>query len=113
MPMRKETILSTRHVVKRGPWHCGCNKLGTRVAGPKESTYPLMSESGAKYSWDGSSDDLKDALIGFMAVNDLAETLFTSVTAQPQVFGRIGMDSTNAISGMDKNGFSDQRNKKK
>ena len=26
----------------------------------KKATYPLMSESGAEYSWDGSSDYLKE-----------------------------------------------------
>ena len=41
---------------------------------PKKGSYPLMSESGAEYYWDGLSDDLKDALIGFMAMNDLVES---------------------------------------
>ena len=53
---------------------------------PKKATYILMSEYGVKYSWDGSSEDLKEALIGFMAVNDLEESSFAVVTAQLQVF---------------------------
>ena len=39
-----------------------------------------MSESGLEYSWDGFSDDLKDALVGFMAMNDIAEISFAGVT---------------------------------
>ena len=72
---------------------------------PKKSTYPLMSKSGVNYSWDGLSDDLKEALLGFMSVNDLAESSFTSMTDQLQVFVEIGMASTAAISDMASNGF--------
>ena len=39
-----------------------------------------MSESGAEQSWDVSPDKLKGALIGFMAVNDIAESSFAGVT---------------------------------
>ena len=74
---------------------------------PKKSTYPLMSESGAEYSWDGSPDELKGALIGFMAVNDIAESSFAGVTSQLQVFVLIGMAITADISDMDRNGFLD------
>ena len=67
-----------------------------------------MSESGVEYSWDGSSDDLKEELLGFMSVNDLAESSFAGVTAQLQVFVRIGMSSAATISNMARNGFLDQ-----
>ena len=66
-----------------------------------------MFESGAEYSWDVSSDDLKEALFVFMDVNDLAESSFTGATAQLQVFVKIGMSSTAAISDMDRNEFLD------
>ena len=72
---------------------------------PKKVTYPLMYESRAEYSWDGSSDDLKEALLGFMAVNDLADTSFSGVTDHLQVFGRIEMASSTAIGYMARNGF--------
>ena len=49
---------------------------------PKKATYPLMSESGVEYAWDGYSDYSKEAFIGFMAVNDLADSLLSGVTAQ-------------------------------
>ena len=75
---------------------------------PKKATYTLMSESGAEYSWDGFSDDLKEALLGFMAMNDPAEISFAGVTYQVQVFSQIGMVSAAAISDMTRNGFLDQ-----
>ena len=43
-----------------------------------------------------------------MAVDDIAESSFAGVTAQLQVFGRIGMASAAAISDMDRNGFLEQ-----
>ena len=67
----------------------------------------MISESGVEYSWDGSSENLKEALIGFMEVNELAESSFAGVTSQLQVFGRIGMASAAAICDMDRNGFLD------
>ena len=80
---------------------------------PKKYTYPLMYEYGAEYSWDGSSDNLKEALIGFMAVNDLSEISFAGATSQLQVFGRIGMASSADISNMARNGFLDRPIKNK
>ena len=59
------------------------------VLDPEKDTYPLMSESGSEYSWDGSSDYLRETLFGFMAVNDLAKSSFAGVTSQLQVFGRM------------------------
>ena len=67
-----------------------------------------MSESGAGYYWDILADNLKEAFLSFMAMNDLAEGSFASVTAQLQVFGRIGMASSAAISGMARNGSLDR-----
>ena len=43
-----------------------------------------------------------------MSVNDLAESSFTSMTDQLQVFVEIGMASTATISDMAINGFLDQ-----
>ncbi len=40
-----------------------------------------------------------------VAVNDLAESSFAGVTAQVQVFGRIGMANAAAVSDMARNGF--------
>ena len=43
-----------------------------------------------------------------MAVNGLVESSFAGVTAQLQVFGRIGMTSAAAISNTARNGFLDR-----
>ena len=80
---------------------------------PNKDTYPLMSEYVADYSWYGLLDDLKEALLGFMAMNDLEESSFAGVTAQLQVFGRIGMAGAAAIIDMARNGFLYQLNTNK
>ena len=49
---------------------------------PNKATYSLMYESGAELYWDGSSDNLKYALLGFMDMNDIAESSFAGVTDQ-------------------------------
>ena len=74
---------------------------------PNKDTYPLMSESGAEQSWYGLPDDLKEAFLGFIVVDDLAESSFAGVTSQLQVFVLIGMAITADISDMDRNGFLD------
>ena len=72
-----------------------------------------MSESGAEYSWDRLSDDLKEALLDFMSVNDIAESSFAGVTYQLQIFGRTGMVCAAAISDMARNGLLDLPTKNK
>ena len=54
---------------------------------------------------DGSSDELKESLIGMMATNCLAESSFGGVTAQLEVFGRVGLAHAAAVSDMQRNGF--------
>ena len=80
---------------------------------PTKAAYPLMSESGAEYSWEGLTDDLKKALLGMMAVNDLSESSSVGVTVQLKVFGWIGMANAAAISDMARNGFLDRPTTKK
>ncbi|KAL7523561.1 hypothetical protein ACHAXR_000896, partial [Thalassiosira sp. AJA248-18] len=58
---------------------------------PTKGTYQFLSESEGEYSYEHSSEELKAALLGMVAVNDLAESSFAGVTAQVQVYGRIGM----------------------
>ena len=72
-----------------------------------------MSKYGANYSWDGLSDDLKEAMLGFMAVNDLSESSFAGVTAKLQIFVQIGMSGAASIGNMARNGFLDRPTKNK
>jgi len=72
---------------------------------PTKGTFRFLSESEGEYSYDHSSAELKEALFGMTAVNDLAESSFAGVTAQVQVYGRIGMANAAAISDMARNGF--------
>ena len=48
-----------------------------------------------------------------MAVNDLAESSFAGVTAQVQVYGRIGMYEAAAVSDVDRNNFLSRPTTKK
>ena len=78
-----------------------------------KGTFLFMSDSGGEYSWDHASDELKESLYGLMAVNDLAESSFAGLTAQVEVYGRIGMANAAAISDMARNGFLSRPSKKK
>ena len=79
---------------------------------PTKVMYMLMSESGGAYSWDMASDELKKSLFGLMAVNNLVESAFVGLTAQLEVFGRIGLANAAAVSDMQRNGYLKRRNPK-
>ena len=72
---------------------------------PTKVTHMLMSESGGAYSWDVDSDELNKSLFGLMAVNDIAESAFGGLTAQLEVFGRIGLANAAAMSDMQRNDY--------
>ena len=65
----------------------------------------LMSESGGAYSWDVASDELNKSLFDLIAVNDPAESVFGGLTAQLELFGRIGLANAAAVSDMQQNGY--------
>ena len=52
-----------------------------------------------------ASDELKKSLFGLMDMNDLAESAFGGLTAQLEVFGRIGPANAAAVSDMQRNGY--------
>ena len=72
---------------------------------PTKVTYMLMSESGGAHSWDMASDELKKSLFGLMAVNNLAESVFEGLTAQLEVFERIGLANAAEVSDMQRNAY--------
>ena len=76
-----------------------------KMVDPGWVNWKLLSDSEGEYSWDGSSDELKESMIGMMAVNDLAESSFGGVTAQLEVFGRVGLAHAAGVSDMQRNGF--------
>ena len=67
----------------------------TELIDPTKATWQFMSDSEGEYSYEHSTDELKEALMNMVAVNDLAES-----TAQVQVCGRIGMANAAAVSDM-------------
>ena len=91
-------ILEELAVIAIKAWHA-------KMVDPNYVTWKLLSESGGKYSWEGSSDELKESLLGMVAVNDLVESAFGGVTAQLEVFGRGGLAHLAGVSDMQRNGF--------
>lgn len=71
----------------------------------KKATYKYLSVSGSPFSYDHCPQAVKDAMLGMMAVNDLAESSFAGVTAQVQCYGRIGLHAAAAVSDMSRNNF--------
>ena len=67
--------------------------------------YALLSESEGEYLWDGLSNELKEAFLGMMTFNDLAENVYGAIAAELEVFGRVGLASALAVSNMRQNGF--------
>jgi hypothetical protein len=78
----------------------------------RKVTHLYMSDADGKYSWKCCSDEVKAALLGMMAVNDLAESSFAGVTAQIQMFGRLNLHGATAVSDMGRNGFLNRPMKK-
>ena len=79
----------------------------------KKATYKYLSVSGSPFSYDHCPEDVKTAMLGMMAVNDLAESSFAGVTAQVQCYGRIGMHAAAAVSDMQRNNFFSRPTTKK
>ena len=48
---------------------------------------------------------MKKSLFGLVAVNNLAESAFGGLTEKIEVFGRIGLADTAAVSDMQRNGY--------
>ena len=78
-----------------------------------KATYKYLSLSGSPFSFEHCPEEVKEAMCGMMAVNDLAESSFAGVTAQVQCYGRIGMHAAAAVSGMSRNGFLSRPTSKK
>ena len=57
---------------------------------PTKGTWQFMSDSEGEYSYEHSSDTLKEAMLGVVAVNDLAESSFAGVTAQVEIMDGLG-----------------------
>ena len=83
----------------------GIEALLGELENQKKATYKYLSMSESNFSFEHCPDATKDAMIGLMATNDLAESSFAGVTAQVQCYGRIGMCNAAAVSETARNGF--------
>ena len=91
----------------------GIEALLRELEDETKATYKYLSVSGSPFSYDHCPADIKKAMIGMMAVNDLAESSFAGVTAQVQCYGRIGMHAAAAVSDMQRNDFLSRPTSKK
>ena len=79
----------------------------------KKATYKYLSISGSEFSHENCPDDVKRAMLGQWASNDLAEIPFAGVTAQVQNYGRIGTSNAAAVSDVARNGLLNRDGTKK
>ena len=70
-----------------------------------KATFQFLSESKSMYSWDHCPENAKEAMLGMMAVNNLAESLFAGVTWQVLCFGRVDVANAAAVSDLGRNKF--------
>ena len=75
---------------------------------PKKETQKYISAFEREFSYDHCSNKEKNAMMGKMSVNDLAESLFAGVTAQLQVYRQVGMHGAAAVSDIGRNNFLDR-----
>ena len=70
-----------------------------------KATYKYLSFSGTEYSWEHLPETTKKSVLGKILTNDLSEISFAGVTFQVQIYGRIGMCNSEAISEISRNGY--------
>jgi len=89
------------------------NAMIEEMEDESKATYKYLSISGSEYSYDHCPDEVKKAMLGKAATNDLAESAFAGVTQQVVVYGTIGMHAAAAISDAGRNGFLSRPTSKK
>ena len=91
----------------------GIQALIDELLDKNKSTYNYLSISGSEFSHGHCPDDVKRAMLGQWASNDLSESSFAGVTAQVQCYGRIGMSNAAAVSDVARNGLLNRDGRKK
>ena len=79
-----------------------------KLEDPKKVMQKYISAFGSEFSYDHCSNKEKNATMGKMAVNDLAESSLAGVTAQLRVYRRVGMHGAAAVSDIGRNIFLDR-----
>ena len=91
----------------------GIQSLIDELLDEKKATYKYLSISGSTFSHDDCPDDVKRAMLGQWASNDLAESSLSGVTAQVQCYDRIVMSNAAAVSDVARNGLLNRDGTKK
>ena len=83
----------------------GIQAMVDELVDESKASYKYLSISGSEFLYKHCPEDVKKAMLGKMASNDLAKSSFAGVTAQIQCFGRVGMSAAAAVSDTARNGF--------
>ena len=81
----------------------GTQALIDELLDEKKSAYKYLSILGSELSHEYCPNDVKRAMLGQMASNDLAKSSFAGVTAQVQCYRLIGMSNAAAVSNVARN----------
>ena len=91
----------------------GTQALICELLEEKKATYKYLSISGTEFLHENCTNDVKRAIIGQWASNDLAKSSFARVTAQVQCYGQIGMSNAAAVINVARNGLLNHEGTKK
>ena len=91
----------------------GIQALIDEILDKKKATYKYLYISGSEFSHEHCPNDVKIAMLGQWASNDLAESSFAGLTALVQCYGRIGMSNSAAVSDFARNGLLNRDGTKK
>ena len=91
----------------------GIQELLDDLEEEKKATYKYLSISVSEFLWEHYPPDVKKAMLGKMASNNLSEISFKVVTAQVKYYARIDMCRASAVSDTVNNGFLDCTTSKK
>jgi hypothetical protein len=85
----------------------------TELLNQKNKTYKYLSISESEFSYNYSTEERKQLMMGIRATNDEAERVLGGATANIQRYGRISFSGAGAVGDLKQNAFLHQRTKSK
>ena len=83
----------------------GIDAIRTELLDKTKATYKYLSISDSHVSFDHCPESTKVGMLAMMATNSYAGSSFAGVTAQAQIYGRIGIHGAATVSDMQRNKF--------
>jgi len=105
-PTNKNNIDTTTCVVELGT--VAMTTLLREFHDPKKASHKYFSVSKSEFSWEHCPEHIKQATLGLMAVNDVAESDLGGCTRNVQTVNRIHLSSAAAISDAKRNHLFDR-----